>query len=185
MSFYSGVYLVRFRIQYFIHTYRGEVGFIQYSKQLTSLVVAQPRYNVLKVKPITGISHQVISPGLFLSSSPSSPLGKKRLGRQKFSVLIILARISSFVTEKISWDQKKRGHVNRQRGSPTSCQYRHRQANQSQFFLWMVRFALQYSRLPNTFIARFNITCTKAYSISNFNFRMYVRIAVAKSHSQV
>ena len=106
MSFYSGVYLVRFRIQYFIHSYRGEVGFIQYSKQLTSLIVAQPRY-VLKVRPITGISHQVISPGSFLSSSPSFPLGKKRLGRQKFHVLIILARISSFVTEKISWDQKK------------------------------------------------------------------------------
>ena len=100
MSFYSGVYLVGFRIQYFIHNYRDEVGSIQYSKQITSLFVAQPRYVVLKVRPITGISHQVISPGLFLSSSPSFALGKKRLGRQKFNVLIILARISSFVTEK-------------------------------------------------------------------------------------
>ena len=85
-----------------------EVGFIQYSKQLISLVVVRPRYNVLKAWPITGISYQVISLGLFLSSSPSSPLDRKRLGRQKFKVLIILARMNSFVTEKISWDQKKR-----------------------------------------------------------------------------
>ena len=77
-----------------------EVGFVQYSKQLTSLVVAQSPFNVLKVRPITGISHRVISQGLFLSSSPSSPPGKKRLGSQKFDVLIILARMRSFVTEK-------------------------------------------------------------------------------------